>query len=307
MVHALSNDKFYDKFLISVVVPTYNRCEQLAYTLKSLVGQSIDKSDFEVVIVDDGSSDDTFQIFKSFENQINVKYVYQVDRGFRVSSARNLGIRVSDGTICMFIDSGIIVKSDCLKQHLNCHKEKESEIAIIGYTYGWGADEEELTRAVDPNDSDGSIAKLVEMGSIWDIRENIFRKYDYKIESLTVPWTLFYGGHLSIKKKSLFEVGLFDENFDGNWGAEDQDLGYRLHKANKEIVLCRKAVVLHLPYKSDSNTKAQQAYDNCRYFNQKFQTTETQLFFDYYDKDVSRQITHNEVLDFHELIINANK
>lgn len=296
-----------DKFVISVIVPTYNRSQQLAYTLQSLVEQTLNKLDFEVVIVDDGSSDNTFQTFKEFESKINVKYVYQVDRGFRVASARNLGIRVSDGTICMFIDSGIIVKSDCLKQHLSCHQAKKNEVAIVGYTYGWGADEIELTRIINPTDADSSIAKLIELGSIWDIRENIFRKYDYKIESLTVPWTLFYGGHLSIQKRSLFEVGLFDENFDGNWGTEDQDLGYRLHQARKEIVLCREAVVLHLPYQSDSITKAQQAYENCRYFNQKFQTTETQLFFDYYDKDVSRQITHNEVLDFHELITYANK
>jgi glycosyltransferase involved in cell wall biosynthesis len=294
-----------DKFLISVIVPTYNRSQQLIYTLNSLVNQTLDRSDFEVVVVDDGSSDDTFQAAKPFENKINIKYVYQTDQGYRVSSARNLGIRVADGIFCMFIDSGIIVKSDCLDQHLNRHQEQNHEVAIIGYTYGWGADETALNGAIDPNDADSSIAKLIEMGTIFDIRENIFRKYNYQIENLTVPWTLFYGGHLSIRRNSLFEIGLFDENYDGNWGAEDQDLGYRLHQANKEIVLCSKAMVLHLPYQADSNIKAKQAYENCKYFNQKFNTFESQLFFDSYTNDVSRQITHKEVLDFHELIINS--
>lgn len=296
-----------DKFSISVIVPTYNRSQQLTYTLNSLVNQTLNRSDFEVIVVDDGSSDDTFQVIKPFENKVNIKYVYQTDQGYRVSSARNLGIRVADGTFCLFIDSGIIVKSDCLIQHFNCHQEQKHEVAIIGYTYGWGADETALNSAINPNDADGSITKLVEIGTIFDIRENIFHKYNYQIENLTVPWTLFYGGHLSIRRNSLFEVGLFDENYDGNWGAEDQDLGYRLHQANKEIVLCRKAIVLHLPYQSDSNLKAKQAYENCKYFNQKFQTFESQLFFDSYTNDVSRQITHKEVLDFHELIINANQ
>ncbi|MEG4960650.1 MULTISPECIES: glycosyltransferase [unclassified Microcoleus] len=301
------NTQANDKFSTSVIVPTYNRSQQLTYTLKSLVNQTLGRSDYEVVVVDDGSSDDTFQVVKSFENQINIKYVYQTDRGYRVSSARNLGIRVADGKFCMFIDSGIIVKSDCLAQHLNGHHQQNNEVAIIGYTYGWGADETALNRVINPNDADGSIAKLVEMKAIFDIRENIFHKYNYQIENMTVPWTLFYGGHLSIRRTSLFEVGLFDENYDGNWGAEDQDLGYRLHLVNKKIVLCRKAAVLHLPSPSDSKAKEKQGYENCKYFNQKFQTFESQLFFDAYANDVSLQITHKEVLDFHELIINAQQ
>lgn len=295
-----------DTFSISVIVPTYNRCQQLEYTLTSLLSQTIDKSDYEVVIVDDGSSDNTFQMIKTFESTINFKYAYQSDKGYRPASARNMGIRVANGKICMFIDSGIILKTDCLKRHLDCHKSRGREVAIIGYTYGWGADEEVLTKAIDPFDADGSIARLVEMGTVRDIRDNIFRKYNDKIEGLAVPWTLFYGGHVSVRKTSLFEVGLFDENYDGRWGAEDQDLGYRLHKANKQIVLCRQAAVVHLPLSAESSARAQEGYENCRYFNKKFHTVESQVFLDYYAQDISRQITNNEVLDFHEVITNAN-
>lgn len=294
-----------DKFSLSVIVPTYNRAQQLAYTLKSLADQTLDKSAFEVVVIDDGSADDSFQVIKAFESQINLKYAYQIDKGYRVSSARNLGIRLAQGTICLFLDSGVIAQSDCLKQHLAYHQRKRQAVAVIGYTYGWGADEAELTRIIDPNNADESIARLAEMGTIWDIRENIFRKYNYQIETLTVPWTLFYGGHSSARRTALFEVGLFDENYDGKWGAEDQDLGYRLYKARQEMVLCRKATVLHLPMEVDRATRTRQGYENCRYFHQKFQTFESQVFFDAYDKDVARQITHNEVVDFHELILAA--
>lgn len=299
------NTQANDKYSISVIVPTYNRAQQLAYTLKSLVDQTLDKSAFEVVVVDDGSADDSFQVIKAFESQINLKYAYQIDKGYRVSSARNLGIRLAEGTICLFLDSGVIAQSDCLKQHLAYHRKKPHAVAVIGYTYGWGADEAELTRIIDPNNADESIARLAEMGTIWDIRENIFRKYNYQIETLTVPWTLFYGGHSSARRTALFEVGLFDESYDGKWGAEDQDLGYRLYKAEQEIVLCRKATVLHLPLKVDRTTRTRQGYENCRYFHQKYQTFESQVFFDAYDKDVARQISHNEVVDFHELILAA--
>ena len=64
-----------NKFLIPVIIPTYNRCQLLEYTLDSLANQSIDKSDFEVVIVDDGSSDDSFKMVKTFEDRINLRDV----------------------------------------------------------------------------------------------------------------------------------------------------------------------------------------------------------------------------------------
>lgn len=292
------------QFAISVIIPTYNRCKYLRYTLNSLVKQTLDKSRFEVVIVDDGSSDDTFQMVKSYEGVLNFKYVYQVDEGYRAGSARNLGIRVADGTICLFIDSGILVKKDCLRYHLDCHEQHKKEVAIIGYTYGYGANED-LLASINMNDADDAIAKLVAKSAFLDMRENIYQKYADRIEDLVAPWTLFWGGHLSVRKKSLFEIGLFDEQYDGRWGCEDNDLGYRLHKANKKIVLCRQAAVLHLPHASDWETKSQEGYENCQYFNQKFQTDETQIFLDYYIKETTEQASSLEVVDFHKLITHS--
>lgn len=294
-----------NKFLLSVIIPTYNRSKLLSHTLRSLVNQSLDKSDFEVVVVDDGSSDDTFQMVKMFEGLINFKYVYQIDKGYRPGSARNLGIKVAEGAICVFIDSGIIVKSDCLQQHLNKHQERENEIAIIGYVYGYSSEsEEDFKTSIDPNDADASIAKLVKYGKIWDMREDIYRKYNDNVQDLSVPWTLFWSSQVSVCKKALFEIGLFDENYDGNWGTEDNDLGYRLHKAKKQIVLCREAVALHLPHEFDVNVRVENGYKNCKYFHEKYQTPETKLYFENYVKDLIGQCANNEVIDFHELITN---
>jgi glycosyltransferase involved in cell wall biosynthesis len=297
-----------DKFLFSVIIPTYNRSQLLASTLNSLVQQSLDKSAFEVVVIDDGSSDDTFQMVKTYEGVINFKYVYQIDKGYRPGSARNLGISVAEGTICVLIDSGIIIKSDCLQQHLDAHQAREKEVAVVGYVYGYSAESDEHFRTpIDHNDADSSIEKLVAKGEIWDMREDIYRKYKDQIQDLNVPWTLFWSSHLSIRKKSLFEVGLFDEHYDGNWGTEDNDIGYRLHQAGKEIVLCRNAAALHLPHEMDMNTRVQNGYENCKYFHSKYQTDETKLYFEYYVKDLIGQCTENKAIDFHELISNAKK
>lgn len=299
-----------DKFAISIIIPTYNRRKYLEYSLNSLVSQDLPHSNFEVIIVDDGSIDDTFQTVKTFENKINIKFAYQPDKGFRAASARNLGIRIADGKICMFIDSGIIVKSDCLRQHLKAHQKQDGEVAVIGYIYGYSAESEaDFGVPIDPNNADFSIANLAApdapIAKVCDMRENIYQKYHDRIENTLVPWSLFWAGHISVSKKSLFEVGLFDENYDGNWGTEDNDLGYRLHQAGKKFLLCRDAVVLHLPHKVDVASRLKQSVENCRYFSQKYPTFETQLYFEHYAKDVSDQCSNNTALDFHDLIIQA--
>jgi glycosyltransferase involved in cell wall biosynthesis len=59
-MHSLTGEKYW----LSVVVPTYNRAQQLGYTLKSLSDQTLDRSAFEVVVIDDGSTDESVQVAK---------------------------------------------------------------------------------------------------------------------------------------------------------------------------------------------------------------------------------------------------
>src|SRR6185369_15546211 len=105
------------KYAVSVIVPTYNRSKLVSYTLLSLLKQNISKSRYEVIVADDGSTDNTRQVVKKFEGLMNVKYVYQEDLGYRPGSARNLGIRAAEGRICVMLDAGVLVNVDCLRQH----------------------------------------------------------------------------------------------------------------------------------------------------------------------------------------------
>ncbi len=292
-----------ERFIISVIIPTYNRSKGLEYTIKSLANQNIEKSDFEIVIADDGSSDDTFQVVKQYENVLNIAYGYQADSGYRPSSARNIGIRMAKGKVCLFIDSGIILKKDCLQKHIEHHQKARKEVAIVGYTYGYtqhGETEDELMSLVDPNNADESIANLFQYGRFLDVREKIYHKYRGKLNELKVPWTLFWGGHLSVPLKSLYKVGGFDENYDGNWGCEDNDLGYRLLQEKIPILFCREVQVLHLPHGTNLQLKKAEGYENCKYFHNKFHTHETELFLSLY----LNEITGKEIIDFHELLLN---
>lgn len=87
--------------IISVIIPTYNRAHSLSETIKSVVEQST--GNWELVIVDDGSTDDTRQIVSKFLNCEKVKYYFQKNAG--VSAARNKGMELSRGDYIIFLDS----------------------------------------------------------------------------------------------------------------------------------------------------------------------------------------------------------
>jgi glycosyltransferase involved in cell wall biosynthesis len=88
--------------LISVVVPTYNRAYCLARTLDSVLQQK--HTELEVILVDDGSTDDTRALVKSrYAGERRVKYLYQNNQG--VTAARNQGLRQTQGAYVAFLDS----------------------------------------------------------------------------------------------------------------------------------------------------------------------------------------------------------
>lgn len=82
---------------VSVVIPTYNRAHLIGETIQSVLGQTF--QDFEIIIVDDGSQDNTQEVVSRFP----VKYFYQENCG--VSAARNTGIKLSSGQYIAFLDS----------------------------------------------------------------------------------------------------------------------------------------------------------------------------------------------------------
>lgn len=85
----------------SVVLCTFNRAYILERAIKSLINQNF--KDFELIIVDDGSSDDTFQVVNKFKNELNLKYIFQSNSGISIS--RNVGIYNATGEYITFLDS----------------------------------------------------------------------------------------------------------------------------------------------------------------------------------------------------------
>ena len=204
---------------LSVVIPTYNRKDNLIEGLEMLSWQSY--KDFEVVIVDDGSTDKTKEAVEETNFPLRINYFFQNNKG--PSSARNLGVRKAKGEIILFIDADIVCSENLLEEHIKSHKKGGEDLVVLGYME-------------------------------WDPRIKLtpFRKYigDYHlsyskiIDDNNVYWGFFYTGNVSVYKNFLIKGGLFDEGFP-YVAYEDSELGYRLHKLGMKMILNKKAFAYH--------------------------------------------------------------
>ncbi|MEI7636303.1 MAG: glycosyltransferase family 2 protein [Syntrophus sp. (in: bacteria)] len=91
-----------NELTFSVIIPTYNRQEPLRRSLQSLVAQTY--KNFEVIVCDDGSTDHTEEVVKSFKNDLNIEYIWEENWG-GPARPRNNGIRVASGEWICFLDS----------------------------------------------------------------------------------------------------------------------------------------------------------------------------------------------------------
>jgi glycosyltransferase involved in cell wall biosynthesis len=103
-----------EDFLFSVIIPTYNRADEIGELLKSLIVQTLSPEKFEVIVVDDGSTDNTLGIIESFKinSDIRIAVINQDHKG--PGAARNLGMKHARGKYFVFIDSDCIADPNWL-------------------------------------------------------------------------------------------------------------------------------------------------------------------------------------------------
>lgn len=242
---------------VSVIIPTYNRKNLLEYTLKSFEQQTMDKKDFEIIICDDGSTDDTFKLVKSYEDKFNIKYFYHSHNDFRAALTRNMGINIARGEICVFIDSGMIACKKYLEEHYREHKINDANCVVAGSILGFKITREEESKLIsifDNDNLDESFTILNNKKEFQDEREITLNHIGNDMSVWPAPWIYFWSGNISVKKEELENVGLFDENFVG-WGGEDTDLGIRLYLNNLKYVYSHKAQAIHYPHPQTSIDK----------------------------------------------------
>lgn len=220
----------------SVIVPTYNQSELLAQTLAHLARQNLPARQFEVVVADDGSSDDTAAVVRAFTERLPVKYFFQEDLGFRVAAARNGGARLASAPLLVFLDTGSMVGPDFIAGHLAAHRGASPSRAVLGLSYGYNPEApiegiDEALRSASPEEL---VARRKEDPEFQDLRQPDFAACGFDLGARAVPWMLFWTGNVSVAAADFWRIGGFDEDFQG-WGGEDIELGFRLHRAGVRL------------------------------------------------------------------------
>ncbi len=272
----------------SVIIPTYNRSELLKYTLFSLITQDFPSKEYEVIVIDDGSSDNTKEVVDSFKSQLRLTYYFQEDKGFRVALARNEGIKRAKGDVMIFIDTGVVVGETFVREHYNAHFGNNTEnstgtrekYAVIGYVYGFSYEYEngaQLPDYIDFNRPNQMITKLRETNYFHDMREEIYSEFNDDLSRIPVAWFLFYTNNVSVEREELLAVGCFDETFI-RWGVEDVECAYRLQKNNIKFKLSREACGVHYPHERHVGDNYVTGRMNMRKFYKKFQEDVVELY-----------------------------
>lgn len=116
--------------LISIIVPVYNKEKYIEKCINSIISQTY--NNLEIIIVDDGSSDNSLKICKKIaKNNINIKVIQKNNGG--VSSARNVGINNANGKYISFIDIDDIVENNMIEILYNNLINNKSQLSICSY------------------------------------------------------------------------------------------------------------------------------------------------------------------------------
>lgn len=214
------------QFEISVIIPTYNRANTLKNCLEILLNQDYPKEKFEIIVVDDGSRDDTKAVIDSLKDRANIRYLKH-ERNLGISASRNSGIKNAKGGIIAFIDDDCIAGSNWLSSIAAAHKRYPDEYVIQG--------------EVRSLEKTKSIVQL----SVTLIRDEIsqYRGYAATDGSGKVYSNFIGTGNLSLKSSlfSKFSV-FFDENFRV---LEDRDFYLQLKAKNIKILYVPEISLAH--------------------------------------------------------------
>lgn len=114
---------------ISVIIPAYNAARFIGDALESVLGQTVPPD--EIIVVDDGSTDETEAEVKKFDG--NITYIYKENGG--VSSARNRGLELVNGDLITFLDADDVWVENKLEMQLDLLRKKPEYEIIIGLLY----------------------------------------------------------------------------------------------------------------------------------------------------------------------------
>ncbi len=218
----------------SIIIPTYNRSDLIIRSLETWTTQTLCSDDFEVIVIDNNSTDNSAELIKSFiEDYPNFKYIKELKKGS--TFARHAGAKLAQSDFLIFADDDGLFNPTCIEEILKVYQSNAEIAAVAG-----------------------------KIDILWDKTapewispyEFILGKLDYG-DKVIMGTDLFLNGGLFSIKKSVFEkLGGFNPDLVGKYLVGDGDTGLviKLHKDNRLIGWTPYAQMQHLQFVDKQGT-----------------------------------------------------
>jgi glycosyltransferase involved in cell wall biosynthesis len=208
--------------IVSVVIPTYQRCASVRRAIEALATQTLAPDAYEVVVSIDGSDDGTREMLAVLRVDFRLRTLWHPNRGR--AAARNAGVAAAQGSLVVFLDDDMVATPGLLSAHLEAHTpaaDPPAKRAVIGAA-------PIVTTPPSP------------------LTLYLAARFQERLETLARPGRVprfneAYTGNLSLPRATLLELGGFDESFQA-YGHEDYEFALRLLKAGGELAFSPAAV-----------------------------------------------------------------
>jgi len=220
---------------VTIVIPTYNRAHILIKTLQGYAGQEGRDRILEVLVVDDGSRDDTRAVVAECDRQFGMplRYLYQENSG--LAAARNHAIREARGELILFGDDDIVPSRRMVAEHVEWHRSyPHPNVGVLGHV-AWA-------KEVHPT-------AFMEWEGLYGPQFH-FGRFEAGAE---LDYSQSYFCNTSVKTSYLTKQALFNESFRA-YGWEDIEFSYRLYKSGWRLRYNPNAVGYHYKHETFDQT-----------------------------------------------------
>ena len=206
---------------LSVVIPTYNRAGTLESTLDVILAQAAMRKDIEVIVIDDGSTDDTPNILERKRRQWPMLRTQSIPNG-GAGPARNIGASMAEGDLLLFLgDDTVPCSRDFFAAHIDAHRAYPGlDKAVLG----------KITWPADKNFQTNFVMHLIQGDGQQQFGYKFMKPWSW------YSWQFFYTSNISMKRAlvSDWAVDGFSSDF-YLYGYEDGEFAYRLLKKNSDF------------------------------------------------------------------------
>lgn len=244
---------------VCLLITTYNRGHLLRNSLERLTKLTLPN---EILVVDDGSTDNTKEICNSFINDLPIRYIYNHNPNWSICSfARNIGIKNTDCEIIVTSEPELLYCTDVIAQTLQKHKSNPSNIISAGSIYHMG------NKTILHSNMINNPLERLKLEKINESTNNpipINSDGYVLIKNWQATYTALY------RKEWIEQIGGWDEEFPDVYGVDDIDLCTRIRiKLGINQIIDQDIVVLHQHHDRPLSIVGQATLRNMKYFENK--------------------------------------